>query len=87
VKLTTTEIYTHISIKKLKEIHTATHPSAKLEPPRRSEEIAGDEVGRVIDELPAEAPTEEPDASPQEAPEDAREGERERKPGRDRRAS
>jgi len=35
VKLTTTEIYTHISIKKLKEIHTATHPSARLEPPKR----------------------------------------------------
>jgi len=34
VKLTTTEIYTHVSIKKLKEIHTATHPTARLEPPR-----------------------------------------------------
>ena len=32
VKLTTTEIYTHISIKKLKEIHTATHPAARLGP-------------------------------------------------------
>jgi integrase/recombinase XerD len=31
VKLTTTELYTHVSIRKLKEIHTATHPSAKLE--------------------------------------------------------
>ena len=30
VKLDTTTIYT-ISIRKLKEIHTATHPSAKLE--------------------------------------------------------
>ena len=38
VKLTTTEIYTHISIKKLKEIHTATHPSAKLGPPAKCEE-------------------------------------------------
>lgn len=26
-KLTTTEIYTQVSIKKLKEIHTATHPA------------------------------------------------------------
>jgi integrase/recombinase XerD len=33
VKLTTTEIYTHVSIKKLKEIHTATHPSARLRKP------------------------------------------------------
>ena len=32
VKLTTTEIYTHVSIKKLKEIHTATHPTARLRP-------------------------------------------------------
>jgi integrase/recombinase XerD len=27
VKLTTTEIYTRVSIQKLKEIHTATHPA------------------------------------------------------------
>jgi integrase/recombinase XerD len=25
--LNTTQIYTHVSIKKLKEIHTATHPA------------------------------------------------------------
>jgi integrase/recombinase XerD len=30
-KLETTEIYTHVSIRKLKEIHAATHPSARLE--------------------------------------------------------
>jgi integrase/recombinase XerD len=29
--LSTTQIYTHVSIRKLKEIHTATHPTAKLE--------------------------------------------------------
>ena len=65
VKLTTTEIYTHISIKKLKEIHTATHPSAKLEPPKRSESLVGDvedpagaELGRVVDELPLTATAE-----------------------------
>jgi integrase/recombinase XerD len=33
VKLETTQIYTQVSIRKLKEIHTATHPSAKLERP------------------------------------------------------
>jgi integrase/recombinase XerD len=33
VKLTTTEIYTQVSIKKLKEIHTMTHPAARLGPP------------------------------------------------------
>jgi integrase/recombinase XerD len=30
VKLTTTQIYTQVSIRKLKEVHTATHPAAKL---------------------------------------------------------
>jgi integrase/recombinase XerD len=30
-KLDTTEIYTHVSIRKLKEVHSLTHP-AKMEP-------------------------------------------------------
>lgn len=30
--LETTQIYTHVAIRKLKEIHSATHPSAKLAP-------------------------------------------------------
>jgi integrase/recombinase XerD len=34
VELSTTEIYTHVAIRKLKEVHTATHPTAKLERPR-----------------------------------------------------
>lgn len=61
VKLTTTEIYTHISIKKLKEIHRATHPSARLEPPKRhvgNDELvlgSGDiESGRLVED-PARA--------------------------------
>ena len=29
VKLETTQIYTQVSIRKLKEIHTATHPARK----------------------------------------------------------
>jgi integrase/recombinase XerD len=32
--LSTTQIYTQVSIRKLKQIHTATHPSAKLRPKR-----------------------------------------------------
>jgi integrase/recombinase XerD len=32
VKLTTTEIYTHVAITKLKQVHTATHPAALLLP-------------------------------------------------------
>jgi integrase/recombinase XerD len=31
-KLETTQIYTHVSIKKLQAVHAATHPSAKLRP-------------------------------------------------------
>ena len=30
--LETTQIYTHVSIQKLKAIHDATHPGAKLRP-------------------------------------------------------
>ncbi len=28
--LQTTQVYTHVSIRKLKEVHAATHPGAKL---------------------------------------------------------
>jgi integrase/recombinase XerD len=68
VKLTTTEIYSHMSIKKLKEIHTMTHPAARLGAPRldASEderaallaalEAEGDDetsgTARAVDELP-----------------------------------
>ena len=33
VKLETTQIYTQVSIRKLKEIHTATHPARKERSP------------------------------------------------------
>lgn len=36
--LETTEIYTHVSITKLKEIHSATHPGARLQKPERPED-------------------------------------------------
>jgi integrase/recombinase XerD len=29
-KLTTTQIYTHVSVRMLKQIHSATHPGARL---------------------------------------------------------
>jgi integrase/recombinase XerD len=41
-QLTTTQIYTQVSIRKLKEIHTATHPSAKMERTRRVPEAASE---------------------------------------------
>ena len=38
VSLTTTQIYTHVAINKLQEIHAATHP-AKLEKTKTREKI------------------------------------------------
>ena len=32
VRLDTTQIYTHVSIRMLKQIHSATHPAARLDP-------------------------------------------------------
>ncbi len=37
-KLTTTQVYTHVSIRKLKQVHTETHPAAKLERRSRGED-------------------------------------------------
>jgi len=42
VKLDTTQIYTQVSIRKLKEIHEATHP-ARMEPESRDESSDGDD--------------------------------------------
>ena len=54
VELSTTEIYTQVSIKKLKQIHTATHPAK----PRRSRVSESDEPGPtaevVLEALDAE---------------------------------
>ena len=41
-KLETTQIYTQVSIRKLKEIHTATHPGAQLGR-RKAESVAEEE--------------------------------------------
>jgi len=57
--LASTQLYTRVSIRKLKEIHTATHPAAKLE--RRPGRGGGDEGDDTVDateihaELEAEA--------------------------------
>ncbi len=47
-ELSTTQIYTQVSIRKLKEIHTATHPGAKLERAPRAESLTQDDAGDVI---------------------------------------
>lgn len=41
--LQTTQTYTRVSIRKLKEIHSATHPSAKLERSIAADESNDDE--------------------------------------------
>jgi integrase/recombinase XerD len=62
VSLTTTEIYSHVAIRKLKEIHTATHPGARLGPAEsHGSAEATDEAAALLDALAAEA-TEEDDA-------------------------
>lgn len=52
VKLDTTQIYTRVSIRKLKEIHTATHPGAAGGAKALSEavhaELAGDDAAEEL---------------------------------------
>ena len=61
VELGTTQIYTRVSIRKLKEIHTATHPSARLPrpgvDPRSQPEPESQETGESapVDEDPETA--------------------------------
>jgi integrase/recombinase XerD len=49
VRLDTTQIYTHVSIRMLKQIHTTTHPAARLSP-------EGDQRSKL--EISTEQPTE-----------------------------
>jgi integrase/recombinase XerD len=63
-ELSTTQIYTQVSIRKLKEIHTATHPGAKLErgASRASDDQGDDENdarAELLTALAAEAAEEE----------------------------
>jgi integrase/recombinase XerD len=55
--LQTTQIYTRVSIQKLKAIHDATHPGAKLRPaaPRAAELKTEAERASVLHALDAEA--------------------------------
>jgi integrase/recombinase XerD len=46
--LSTTEIYTHVAIRKLQQIHAATHPGAKLE--RKQSAVTNDDNGQGDDE-------------------------------------
>jgi integrase/recombinase XerD len=62
VKLETTQIYTQVSIRQLKQIHTATHPGAKLEGRRAHATAEGDAMpgaDELLSALAAEASEEE----------------------------
>jgi integrase/recombinase XerD len=66
--LSSTQLYTQVAIRKLKEIHTATHPAAKLERRERPAEDgkaegAGDEREELLASLAVEA-AEEDDEQP-----------------------
>jgi integrase/recombinase XerD len=62
--LASTQLYTQVSIGKLKEIHTATHPAAKL---AKRERLKDGEVGQGVrdDELPPLAAGDDAPLSPQ----------------------
>lgn len=47
--LATTQIYTHVSIRKLQEIHRATHPAAKMERSAAAGEELDDEGERKVE--------------------------------------
>lgn len=51
--LSTTQIYTHVSIRKLKEIHTATHPTARVE--RAADVVAETPAATAVDDAASDA--------------------------------
>jgi integrase/recombinase XerD len=62
--LSTTEIYTRVAIRKLKEVHAMSHPGAKLERAKTAAEIEREtdvslEKERLLSSLAAEAAEEE----------------------------
>ena len=66
-KLSTTQIYTQVSIRKLKEIHTATHPTAKLGG-QRTEPRDGDAEPTADDRDPSLAANAAEEEAPRAAP-------------------
>ena len=54
-QLTTTEIYTHVSIVKLKEIHALTHPAERPRVRRYEADVTGDARAALLDSLPADS--------------------------------
>lgn len=61
-KLESTQIYTRVSIRKLKEVHTAMHP-ARLERGDHTAELDDEEEAELLDSLAAEAAEEDDEDS------------------------
>lgn len=61
--LSTTQVYTRVAITKLREIHAATHPGARLRPARVEEDDAVELAAEVSAEKPSPSPS--PQASQQ----------------------
>ena len=62
----TTQVYTLVSIKKLQQVHTASHPAARLQHVHREEDgaasassLAADVRAELLEELAAEAEEEQ----------------------------
>lgn len=61
-ELTSTQIYTQVAINKLKEIHTATHPGAKLKVKKGAKETSAEvEAADLLEALAEESEEEESD--------------------------
>lgn len=58
-ELSTTQIYTQVSIRMLKQIHAATHPGRPISPRRRQDDDAGGTRDTLLAALDAEADEEE----------------------------
>lgn len=53
-KVTSTEIYTHVAVSKLRAIHAATHPAANIEKKAESEQTEALEREELLSSLAAE---------------------------------
>lgn len=58
-QLSTTEIYTHVAIAKLQEVHARTHPSAHEREPLRREDASTADAAALLSSLAAEAQSED----------------------------
>ena len=64
VLLSTTQLYTQVSIRKLKQIHTATHPAATLDREHQVVVDDGDDDHATVDDLLGDLDAEAEDDSP-----------------------